>query len=72
MNSPDLIQCHRSYVVNKNHIKIRKKDQLILVNQALVPISRGKRNFFDKLTLEELTGKKQQAATEYSLLLSFT
>jgi len=43
-----MIQCHRSYLVNRNHIKSWNTDSLKLINDRVIPISRGKRNVLDQ------------------------
>ncbi|MBK6355143.1 MAG: LytTR family transcriptional regulator [Saprospiraceae bacterium] len=37
-----MIQCHRSYLVNRNQIKSWNADSMKLSNGKIIPISRGK------------------------------
>ncbi|MBK9270571.1 MAG: response regulator [Saprospiraceae bacterium] len=43
-----MIQCHRSFLVNRNHIKSWNSDSLKLTNNRVIPISRSKRNILDQ------------------------
>ncbi len=42
------MQCHRSYIINKNHVKSYDSEahMLELTNHLMVPVSRDKRHFF--------------------------
>jgi tetratricopeptide (TPR) repeat protein len=38
---PNFIQCHRSYIVNKNFVKQQLSTALVLLNNDRIPVSRG-------------------------------
>lgn len=40
VHDADFLQTHRSYIVNKNHIKFLKSDTVILNSEDMIPISR--------------------------------
>ena len=43
---PNFIQCHRSYIVNSNFIKKINRENLILIDNTIIPISRSFRGHF--------------------------
>ncbi|MEP3211147.1 MAG: LytTR family DNA-binding domain-containing protein [Maribacter sp.] len=43
---PNFIQCHRSYIVNANFIKQINREELILINNTSIPLSRSYRDNF--------------------------
>lgn len=43
---PNFVQCHRSYIVNKNFIKQVNTKIIILVNKDQIPLSRGHKDKF--------------------------
>ncbi|MBK8640647.1 MAG: response regulator transcription factor [Saprospiraceae bacterium] len=44
-----MIQCHRSYLVNKHQIKSWNADSMKLSNGKIIPISRGKKYILDQI-----------------------
>lgn len=40
------VQCHRSYLVNRIHIKQRNLKNIVLSNDQIIPISKGNKNVF--------------------------
>lgn len=44
--SNDFVQVHRSYVVNRNYVLAKKKQQLELTGQRVIPIGKTYRNAF--------------------------
>ncbi|HRO73227.1 MAG TPA: LytTR family DNA-binding domain-containing protein, partial [Saprospiraceae bacterium] len=41
LTDDNLIQCHRSYIVNKNHIKSWNTSQITLTDNTEIPVSRN-------------------------------
>ncbi|MBK8548558.1 MAG: LytTR family transcriptional regulator DNA-binding domain-containing protein [Saprospiraceae bacterium] len=39
-----LMYCHRSYIININHIQKWNNDELILINAIVIPISKTRRD----------------------------
>lgn len=46
-----LLQCHRSYIVNRNYIKSWNSESLILNNDKNIPVSRSKKNYLKKILI---------------------
>lgn len=38
---PNFVKCHRSYIINRNHIKLIRKNSVVMVDNSEIPISRG-------------------------------
>ncbi len=44
-----MIQCHRSFIINKNQIKSKNQDYITLINDKKIPISRSKRKLLNSV-----------------------
>ncbi|CAM1364087.1 LytR/AlgR family response regulator transcription factor [Tenacibaculum xiamenense] len=44
---PNFVRCHRSYIVNINSIKQYNKESLLLINKAIIPVSRSYKKQFE-------------------------
>ncbi|MFT5761955.1 MAG: tetratricopeptide (TPR) repeat protein [Polaribacter sp.] len=38
---PNFVKCHRSFIVNKNFIKSNNNKEIILIDETIIPITRG-------------------------------
>jgi len=63
MDTESFLRCHRSYLVNLNHVKAIRKGEFILDNGALVLISRRKQNDAQQ-AFDEMQKKRVQEETQ--------